>query len=57
MKRELLYLKNLTVEDENGGRLEDVSLLLREGECICMASTVQQKETLVRYFQGRGRKC
>lgn len=57
MKRELLYLKNLTVEDENGGRLEDVSLLLREGECICMASTVQQKETLVRYFQGKGRKC
>ena len=56
MKRELLYLKNLTVEDEAGGRLEDVSLLLREGECICMSSTVRQKETLVRYLQGKGKR-
>lgn len=56
MKRELLYLKNLTVEDETGERLEDVSLLLREGECICMASTVRQKETLVRYLRGKGKR-
>lgn len=56
MKKERLYLKNLEIEDWGNGYLSEVTLLLREGECISMVSTANQKEILVHYLQGRGKK-
>lgn len=51
-----MYLKGLTVEEQGGNRLEDIRLLVREGECVCMVSAARQKETLVHYLQGKGRR-
>lgn len=56
MRRELLYMRDLTVEEKNGNRLHHMNLLLREGECICVAGASSQRKTLVRYLQGEAGK-
>lgn len=57
MKRELLLLKKVTIEGaDSGNRLYDVDLLLRESECFCLVSAVHQKEVLVEYMQGLGKR-
>lgn len=56
MRNELLSLKRLTLEGKNGNRLNDLDFLLLEGECICLVSAVHQKEVLVEYLQGEGRR-
>lgn len=56
MKKELLALKHVTLEGRSpNNRLYHIDLLLREGECFCLVSTMHQKEVLVEYLQGFGR--
>ena len=57
MKRELLLLKKVTVQGmDSGNRLYDVDLILRESECFCLVSAVHQKEVLVEFLQGLGKR-
>ena len=57
MKRELLLLKKVTVQGmDSGNRRYDVDLILRESECFCLVSAVHQKEVLVEFLQGLGKR-